>query len=55
MKHVQACLSASEDQESSFHHCGSPLSLVQTCSSAGNPDEAVLTSEAVQRSTCRHV
>ena len=55
MKHVQACLSAREDGGSSFHHCGSPLRLVQTCLGAGNPDKAVLTSEAVQRSTCRHV
>ena len=55
MKHVQACLSSREEPESSFHHCGSPLRLVQTCLSAGNPDKAVLTSEAVKRSTCRHV
>ena len=25
MKHVHACLSAREDRESSFHHCGNPL------------------------------
>ena len=25
MKHVQSCLSASKDLESSFHHCGSPV------------------------------
>ena len=24
------CLSASKDRESSFHHCGSPVKLVQT-------------------------
>ena len=29
MKHVQACLSAREGRESSFHHCGSPVRLVQ--------------------------
>ena len=31
MKHVQACLSASEDRENSFNHCGGLLSLVQDC------------------------
>ena len=32
MKHnVLACLSASKDQESSFHHCGSPVKPVQAC------------------------
>ena len=36
MKHVQACLSVSEDGESSFHYCGSPVSLVQPCLWAGN-------------------
>ena len=29
MKHVQNCLRASAYQESSFHHCGSPVKLVQ--------------------------
>ena len=28
MESLQACLSGREDRESSFHHCGSPLSLV---------------------------
>ena len=31
MKHVQACLSAREDRESSFHRCGGPVKLVQDC------------------------
>ena len=31
MKHVQIGLSARDDRESSFHHCGSPLRLVQAC------------------------
>ena len=31
MKHVQACLSAKEDRESSFHRCGGPVMLVQAC------------------------
>ena len=35
MKHVQAYLSASEERESSFHHCGGTVGLVQTCSYAG--------------------
>ena len=29
MKHVEACLSARKDQESSFHYCGSTVDLVQ--------------------------
>ena len=29
MKHVQACLSAREDRESSFDRCGSTVRLVQ--------------------------
>ena len=35
MKHVQACFSTREDRESSFHHCGSPVRLVQACLYAG--------------------
>ena len=35
MKHVDACLSAREDRESSFHHCGSPVMLVQVCLCTG--------------------
>ena len=31
MKLVQACLSAREDRESSFHHCESAVRLVQDC------------------------
>ena len=31
MKHLQTCLSAREDRESSFYHCGVPVGLVQTC------------------------
>ena len=31
MKHVQAYLSAREDRESSFDHCGSTVRLVQAC------------------------
>ena len=29
--HVQACLSASEDRESSFHQCGIAVRLVHAC------------------------
>ena len=29
--HVQACLGAREDRESSFHHSGGPIRLVQAC------------------------
>ena len=35
MKLVQACLSAKEDRESSFHHCGGLVMLVQACLCAG--------------------
>ena len=31
MKHVEGCLSAREYRESSFHHCGGTVSLVQAC------------------------
>ena len=31
MKHVRACLRAREYRESSFHHCGGTVSLVQAC------------------------
>ena len=43
MKHVQACLSAKQNRESSFHFCGGPVSLVQASFCEGNPDKAVLT------------
>ena len=29
--HVQACLSAREDRENRFHHCGCPERLEQAC------------------------
>ena len=35
MKHVEACLSAIEDRESSFHHFVSTVMLVQACLCAG--------------------
>ena len=35
MKHVEACLSAREDRESSFHHGGGAVSLVQACLCVG--------------------
>ena len=31
MKQVQACLSAREDGESSFHRCERPVRLMQAC------------------------
>ena len=36
MKHVQACLSNNKDGERIFHHCGSPVKLVQACLCAPN-------------------
>ena len=35
MKHVEACVSAIEEQESSFHHFGSTVRLVHACLCAG--------------------
>ena len=35
MKYMQACLSARENRESSFHLCGGPMRLVQACLCAG--------------------
>ena len=35
MKHVQSSLRARKDQESSFHHCGGLVKLVQACVCAG--------------------
>ena len=29
--HVQACLFARKDLESSFHHCAGPVKLVKVC------------------------
>ena len=41
MKHVQACLCASKDRESSFHLCGSPVKLVQSCLSTRKELESI--------------
>ena len=46
-KYVEACFSAREDRESSFHRCGGPVGLVQACLCARNPVKAVLTYEEV--------
>ena len=35
MKYVEACLSAREDGESSFHRSGSPVRLLQACLCGG--------------------
>ena len=35
MKHVEACLSAREDRESSFHRCGGTVKLVKACLCVG--------------------
>ena len=34
MKHLHPRLIARNDRESSFHHCGGPMKLVQACLSA---------------------
>ena len=46
MKLVQACLSTRKELESTFHHCGGLVKLVQACVCAGI-DQAILTSEEV--------
>ena len=51
MKHVQACLSDREDRESSFLPCCVPVRLVEAWLCAGQPDNAVLSSEGVLRRT----
>ena len=35
MKHLDSCLSAREDRESSFHRCGGTVKLVEACLCAG--------------------
>ena len=47
MKHVQACLSAREDRESSILPCRVPVRFVQAWLCAGQPYNAVLTSDGV--------
>ena len=47
MKHVEACLSAREDRESSFHHCGGSVGWCKPVYVRERPDNAVLTSEEV--------
>ena len=36
VKHMEACLNANNDGESSFHYRGGPVKLVQTCLCPGN-------------------
>ena len=47
MKHVEACLCAREDRESSFHRCGGTVRLEQACLRE-TLHKSVLTSEDVQ-------
>ena len=47
MKLLQPCLSVRKDLESSFHHCVSPVKLVQARVCVERPDKAVLTAEEV--------
>ena len=47
MKHVQACLSARDERESSFHCCGCPVSCCKPVYVQVRPDNTVLTYEAV--------
>ena len=55
MKHMQACLRARNDVESSFHHSGGPVKLVQAFYVRETPYNAVFTAEEVLSSTCRPV
>ena len=47
MKHVQACLSSTEDRESNFLGCEIAVKLVQAVYVWERPDNAVSTSEEV--------
>ena len=47
MKHVQACLSAREESERSFHRCRGRVRLVQACLCEDITDKAVFTTEEV--------
>ena len=39
MNHVEACLSAREDRENSFHGCGGTVRLEKACLCAGNTSQ----------------
>ena len=47
MKLVKACLSASKDRESRFHHSGGLVRLVHVVLAPGKIHKAVFTSEEV--------
>ena len=55
MKHVHTCLSAREDRESSFQHCGCSVRPVQACLCAERLANAISTSEVVLLSSWRPV
>ena len=48
MKHVEARLSARDDRESSFHHCGSPSGWCKPFYVREKPVKSVLTYEVEQ-------
>ena len=52
MKHVEACLSVREDQESCFHSCGGPMRLVEACFCAGKTTQGCFT---LRLSAVKHV
>ena len=52
VKQEQACSNSSKDGESSFHHCGGPVKLVQACLWY---DTAVLSTVKVLWSSCNPV
>ena len=53
--YVQACLSAWEDQDSSFHRSGGSVWVVLSSLCVGNPDKAVSTSTEMLCRTWRSV
>ena len=55
MKHVQACLSGWNDQESSFHRCGGPVKLVQATLRARKDLGMSFTTVEVVGNSCKHV
>ena len=52
MKHVQACLNARDDRESSFHHCGRPVRWFKPVYARKRPENAFFN---LREGTVKHV
>ena len=55
MKHVHPSVTARIDRESSFHHCGGPVKLVQACLTASKHLETSFTNLEALSSLCKPV